>query len=234
MSRKKFIESVGATCKNWNWSWSFVNHQEKFIIFGLWDVHEDGLIFDSNWKGNGRNQSLEHIDLIENYNYKLKTFPMQYEEGENGTAKIKGFTPALENKILARVSDCWYALSSKRNSESPIAEEVKFPEKYEEGATKIISVNAYERNAKARAKCISHFGCKCFVCGFNFEDAYGNIGKDFIHVHHEMPLSEIKKEYKVDPVNELKPLCPNCHAIIHRTIPPLGVQELINVIKQLK
>ena len=54
MSRKQFIESVGATCKNWNWSWSFVNHQEKFVIFGLWDVNEDGLIFDQNWNGNGR------------------------------------------------------------------------------------------------------------------------------------------------------------------------------------
>lgn len=42
MSRKKFIESHGATCKNWNWSWSFINDAEKFIIFGAWDVYDDG------------------------------------------------------------------------------------------------------------------------------------------------------------------------------------------------
>jgi len=46
MSRKKFIESVGATCDNWNWSWSFVNHKDRFVVFGLWDVNEDGKIFD--------------------------------------------------------------------------------------------------------------------------------------------------------------------------------------------
>jgi len=120
MSRKNFIESVGATCKNWNWSWSFVNHQEKFVIFGLWDVHEDGLIFDQDWKGNGHSQSLEHIDLIENHGYKLKTFPMQYEKGKNGTAKIKSFTRILENKILAGVSGRWFALSKKRRTELSI------------------------------------------------------------------------------------------------------------------
>lgn len=233
MSRKQFIDSVGATCKNWSWSWSFVNHQEKFVIFGLWDVHEDGLIFDQNWSGNGRNQSLEHIDLIENHGYKLKTFPMQYEKGENGKTKIKSFTPSLENKILAGVSGRWFALSKKRRTEPSIAEEVVFPEQFEEGATKIISVNAYERNVKAREKCIAHYGCKCFVCGFNFEENYGAIGKGFIHVHHEVPLSEIKKEYNVDPVKDLKPLCPNCHAVIHRTNPPLGVQDLINALRQL-
>jgi len=227
MSRKQFIESVGATCKNWNWSWSFVNHQEKFVIFGLWDVHEDGLIFDSKWDGNGRKQSLEHIDLIENDGYQLKTFPMQYEEGENGTAKIKSFDPVLENKVLAGLSGSWYALSSQRSSDLPIPEEVKLPEQYEEGATKIISVNAYERNAKAREKCIEHYGCKCFICDFDFQQYYGDIGNGFIHVHHEVPLSEVKKSYKVAPVEDLKPLCPNCHAIIHRTNPPLGVQELI-------
>ena len=226
MSRKKFIESVGATCKNWNWSWSFVNHKEKFVIFGLWDVNEDGLIFDQKWKGNGHHQSLEHIDLIENHGYTLKTFPMEYQEDENGTPRIKGFTPLLENKILASVSGRWFALSEKRSAELSIPEEVIFPEKFEEGSTKKISVNAYERNPKARQACIEHYGCKCFICGFNFEEKYGAIGKGFIHVHHEVPLSEIKKEYIVDPINDLKPLCPNCHAIIHRTTPPITVNEL--------
>jgi 5-methylcytosine-specific restriction protein A len=235
MSRKQFIESVGATCRNWTWSWSFVNPQEKFVIFGLWDVNKNGLIFDQNkWNGNGRNQAIEHIDLIENHGYQLKTFAMQYGRGKNGKAKIKSFARKLENKILTGVSGRWYALSEKGRAESSIAEEVVFPEQFEEGATKIISVNAYERNIKARKKCIAHYGCNCFVCGFNFEKNYGAIGKDFIHVHHEVPLSEIKKEYKVDPIKHLKPLCPNCHAVIHRTNPPLGVEYLKNALKQLE
>jgi len=230
MSRKQFIESIGATCKNWNWSWSFVNHKDKFIVFGLWDVHKDGKIFDEKWKGAGRKQSLEHIRLVEEEGYQLKTFPMQYSENEDGVAKIKGFERVLEDKFLAGVSGCWYALSDEFDLELeiPVTEEVSEPESYFEGATKTISVNAYERNPKARAKCIEHYGCKCFICKFDFHKVYGEIGKNFIHVHHEVALAEIKETYEVDPIKDLKPLCPNCHAIIHRTRPAIEVKELID------
>ncbi|WP_421253616.1 HNH endonuclease [Aeromonas jandaei] len=226
MSRKKFMESVGATCKNWNWSWSFVNHEEKFIVFGLWDVHKDGLIFDERWTGAGRKQSLEHISLIQEHGYSLKTFPMQYDETETGTAKIKNFDWILEDKNLAGVGGLWYALTPSENTVITSIEEVVHPETYIEGATKSISVNAYERNLDARAKCIAHYGCKCYVCQFDFQKVYGEIGKGFIHVHHEVPLAEIKNEYSVDPIKDLKPLCPNCHGIIHRTYPPISVDAL--------
>lgn len=229
-SRKKFIKSVGATCKNWNWSWSFVNHDQRFVIFGLWDVHKDGLIFDTEWRGPGRSQSLEHIRLVEEEGYKLKTFPMQYSEKSDGTAKIKSFDPVLEEKFLVGVSGCWYALGDEDEAGVSLAEEVFDPEKYIEGATRKISVNSYERNPKARKKCLDYYGYKCFVCNFDFEDFYGKIGRNFIHVHHEVALSEIKEEYEVDPIKDLKPLCPNCHAIIHRTMPPVEVSKLVAVL----
>ncbi|HGI8854292.1 TPA: HNH endonuclease, partial [Vibrio cholerae] len=43
--------------------------------------------------------------------------------------------------------------------------------------------------------------------------------------------AEIKKEYSVDPIKDLKPLCPNCHGIIHRTHPPISVDSLINLLR---
>lgn len=227
MSRKKFMESVGATCRNWNWSWSFVNHNERFVIFGQWDVHKDGLIFDESWRGSGRKQSLEHISLIQEHGYSLKIFPMQYDETDAGTAKIKSFEWVLEDRQLAGVGGLWYALNFSENEDVFAIEEVANPDSYTEGATKKISVNAYERNSEARAKCIAHYGCKCYICGFDFKNVYGDIGKGFIHVHHEVALAEIKKEYEIDPVKDLKPLCPNCHGIIHRTHPPISVDALI-------
>jgi hypothetical protein len=51
MTRKLFIESHGATCKNWNWSWSFINKSERLIIFGAWVQFEDSrgaIIFPSS------------------------------------------------------------------------------------------------------------------------------------------------------------------------------------------
>ncbi len=232
VSRKQFIELNGATCRNWNWSWSFVNHEERFVIFGLWDIHKDGLIFKNTWEGNGRKQSLEHIDLVENQGYRLKTFLMEYGQTESGNAKIKSFSKTLEDKLLFGNGGNWYALNEDMELETPIPEEVANAESYVEGATKKISVNAYERNAEARAKCIELYGYKCYVCDFDFFEAYGDLGKDYIHVHHEVPLSTIKKEYTVSPEEDLKPLCPNCHAMIHRTREAIQVDELKDIVSK--
>ena len=87
-----------------------------------------------------------------------------------------------------------------------------------EGAVHQVLVNKYERSSIARQKCIQYHGCKCIVCGLEFVKMYGEIGKDFIHVHHLIPLNEIGKEYIVDYKNDLIPVCPNCHAMLHREI----------------
>jgi 5-methylcytosine-specific restriction enzyme A len=230
-SRKKFIESVGASCSNWNWSWSFVNHEKKFVIFGLWNIHPDGLILDEQWIGPSKKQSLEHVRLVDEQGYKLKIFPMEFSRTDEGIPKIKGFDQILIDKVLFKASGRWYARSKNASYQASIAEEVLQPEMYIEGATAIISVNAYERNAKARKACIKYYGYECFTCGFNFEDFYGVIGKDYIHVHHEVPLAKIRKEYIVDPIKDLKPLCPNCHAVIHKLHPPMPINDLIKLLK---
>ena len=103
LSRQAFIESYGATCNNWRNSWSFVNHAEKFVIFGAWDRRQrsDGtVIFCKEWIKNSKghkhgsyDHSREHIRLIEEEGYKLRTFPMEYSDEDhddegNGPAKI--------------------------------------------------------------------------------------------------------------------------------------------------
>jgi len=103
-----------------------------------------------------------------------------------------------------------------------------------EGAKKQIVVNAYERNPKAREKCINKYGFSCFICGFNFQKNYGEIGKEFIHVHHLKPLSEIQEEYEVNPIEDLRPVCPNCHAMLHRKVPAYSIEEIQNILKGQK
>jgi 5-methylcytosine-specific restriction protein A len=78
-----------------------------------------------------------------------------------------------------------------------------------------VVVNAYERNSAARTKCIAHYGSACAVCGFSFGAAYGTAAEGYIHVHHLKPLAEIGEEYEMDPIADLRPVCPNCHALIH-------------------
>ena len=118
------------------------------------------------------------------------------------------------------------------NDEQPkIPEEINETESIFEGAVNRVSVNAYERNSLARKKCIQHYGYKCAVCGVVLSDVYGEIAQEFIHVHHLRQLSEINTKYKVDPIRDLRPVCPTCHAIIHLRKPPYSVEEVQKLIK---
>jgi 5-methylcytosine-specific restriction protein A len=96
-----------------------------------------------------------------------------------------------------------------------LPEEVCNADALYEGAVTSILVNVYERNPIARQQCIEHYGTSCLICGFDFAKAYGTLAEGYIHVHHEKPLSTIGASYIVDPVEDLKPVCPNCHAVIH-------------------
>jgi|GEM_PF-1945458 len=99
-------------------------------------------------------------------------------------------------------------------------------EQLTEGNVQQVLVNKYERNGIARRKCIEHYGAICQSCNFEFSKKYGDIGLGYIHVHHIIPLCEVEKEYVVNPITDLVPLCPNCHCMIHSTDPMLTVQEL--------
>jgi 5-methylcytosine-specific restriction protein A len=99
-----------------------------------------------------------------------------------------------------------------------------------EGATNQVLVNRYERNKHARNMCIAHYGNLCAVCGFDFERTYGPIGKNKIHVHHLIPISKIQHQYNVNPVNDLRPICPNCHQIIHSKRDPFTIEEVKRMI----
>jgi hypothetical protein len=105
-------------------------------------------------------------------------------------------------------------------------------EYYPEGSRQSVLVNKYERNTKAREKCIEHHGVICKACDFDFEDNYGEVGEGFIHVHHIVPVAEIGESYQVDPINDLIPVCPNCHAMIHKRKPPYSIDEIKEMLNQ--
>ena len=107
--------------------------------------------------------------------------------------------------------------------------DVDYPEdddKLYEGALVKVMANKYERNQKARKECVAKKGYKCLVCGCDFEKAYGEIGKGFIHVHHLVPISSIGQEYELNVDTDLVPVCPNCHYMMHRKDPPYTVEEM--------
>lgn len=96
----------------------------------------------------------------------------------------------------------------------------------EEGDPVTMISKRFERNRLARKMCLDKHGLTCHVCGFNFKEVYGDIGADFIHIHHITELSRIAKSYSVDPISDLRPVCPNCHAMLHTRTPAFTIEEL--------
>ena len=135
----------------------------------------------------------------------------------------------LPESITNALAQLWDRRTSGNDIILP--EEVPFTEHYPEGAKKRVSLNAYERRPQARAACIAHFGFRCSVCDLILEDRYGRIAAEFIHVHHIIPLSKVRPDYCVNPRKDLRPVCPNCHAVIHRREPPLSVAEARRLVR---
>lgn len=100
---------------------------------------------------------------------------------------------------------------------------------YSEGRKQTTTTTRHERDPQARQDCIDYWGAECYICGFDFGKTYGEEWSDFIHVHHETPLAEVEEGHEVDPVEDLKPLCPNCHAIVHKRTPPYTPAEVRNM-----
>ncbi|EHR42625.1 HNH endonuclease [Alishewanella jeotgali] len=105
---------------------------------------------------------------------------------------------------------------------------------YTEGKPKKITTKTYDRSADARQKCISHYQYNCSVCNFNFKSEYGELGSNYIEVHHLRRLADINKEYTIDPIKDLRPVCANCHRMLHRRTPPYSIEELRDLIKEAK
>lgn len=85
-----------------------------------------------------------------------------------------------------------------------------------EGMQKQYYVTRYERSAKNRKMAIRAHGYKCMACGFDFEEKYGELGKEYVEVHHIVPLSSRTEVVEINPVTDLICLCANCHRMVHR------------------
>jgi hypothetical protein len=111
-------------------------------------------------------------------------------------------------------------------------EEVLPNREYIEGGAVRVLANRYERDREARAACIAHHGAACTVCEMEFADVYGPLGEGFIHVHHLVLVSSRGTRYRVDPVRDLVPVCPNCHAMLHAGEAPPSVEELRRIVRR--
>lgn len=102
---------------------------------------------------------------------------------------------------------------------------------YSEGKTKTVTYTTYDRSPSARQACIDSHGYDCVVCRFNFAEAYGEIGRNYVEVHHLIQIADIAEEYEIDPIKDLRPVCANCHRMLHKRRPALSIKELKSHLK---
>ena len=103
---------------------------------------------------------------------------------------------------------------------------------FAEGAAVSFVSITYERDPKARRICLGIYGFACIICNFNFEAEFGPVGRSYIHVHHLEPLHQ--GERQTNPENDLRPVCPNCHAMLHKRVPPFSIEELKEIKQKVK
>jgi len=138
----------------------------------------------------------------------------------------------VDHEVVSMISDSSDKSSPEADESSFVStDEVEFDGQLVEGAVKAVLLNAYERNREARRKCIEYYGPLCCVCDFDFGEVYGNAMRGYIQVHHLKALSEIRAQYAVDPIADLRPVCPNCHAVIHSREPQYTVNEVRELIE---
>lgn len=132
----------------------------------------------------------------------------------------------VREDYVAKLESAWTAVLGGRNT--ALAESSS---QFIEGTAYTVRMTRYERDPRNRSACIAHHGTACAVCGFDFKDRYGNLGEGFIHVHHLNPLAETRKAHTPDPVHDMRPVCPNCHAMLHRKKPLPSIEDLKALLK---
>jgi predicted HNH restriction endonuclease len=104
------------------------------------------------------------------------------------------------------------------------------PTEYQEGQRKLREAYFFTRNPRlaADAKRLRNYTCE--VCGFNFCQHYGELGKDFAECHHKNPLSERPEELwshiLTTSLDDVAVVCANCHRMLHRQRPALRIESL--------
>jgi len=93
---------------------------------------------------------------------------------------------------------------------------MRLHKRYERDATLI----AEKRKAAAEAGIVA-----CEVCGFDFEEAYGDLGSGYIEVHHIKPVHTLVAKSKTK-LTDLALLCANCHRMAHRKRVPSSLPQL--------
>jgi hypothetical protein len=175
------------------------------------------------------------LDLVRNLTallHKLRPSHFAFLDRANRWALGRSIKTAHRNFAVAAIG----RMAKRRLAPPPWARSRRDPPPVSdsslwEGAERRASSTTFERRHAARAACIAHYGNHCSVCGLSFSRRYGPHGQGYIEVHHLTPFRSGQSPRLVDPVRDLRPVCSNCHRMLHRTVVPITPQQLRGLIR---
>jgi 5-methylcytosine-specific restriction protein A len=140
---------------------------------------------------------------------------------------VEGDVLNLADSLVVPVFGMMAALLGTEETEASLQGE-------KEGAEYQTLVTRYERSRTNREACIRFHGAVCKACGFNFHVFYGAAAGNYIEVHHSDSIADYGRERIVDPINDLVPLCSNCHSVAHKRRPPFTVGAISGRIEEAR
>lgn len=227
----KATAGLSRSAKGGDWDTGIVAHDGEFLIFAnVGTTGRTGHAYGNRWEGEelrwfhkrGSHLGWNSVERLLAHNAIRHVF---WRSDNADPFTYAGLALALEVVDTSPVEFLWGF------SDAPATAFVRSPEEARdtvlvEGARRQVAINVYERDVRARSRCVQHYGPQCTVCDIRFDLVYGDVGLGFIHVHHLVPLASVGGAYVVDPIEDLRPVCPNCHAMLHRTLPPLTIDQL--------
>ncbi len=182
-----------------------------------------------------------YIELNHNYyDHIINLIPLNQEMKDANDAvnlkysiHLKLYSMFLESKQYRQLLKRGLPSHNKQtlnNSGTTIPDAPQKPREREqtEGERKHVEYETIHRNPALRQACLDKYGYQCQCCGMDFASLYGEeLGANFIEVHHLQMISTFDESRPDDYVENLVPLCSNCHSMIHHgKDKPLTLGEL--------
>ena len=174
---------------------------------------------DANFKGIYAETDHNYYDRIIKQiplNPKMKT---ANEAGElRFSSHLKLYSMFLESKEYKQLFQRKIVGTNEKPSTSAPSSTSSKPQEREmtEGEKKHVAYEVAHRNPALRQACLDKYGYQCQCCGMDFVSLYGEeLGAGFIEVHHLKMISTFDESRPDYYVENLVPLCSNCHSMIH-------------------
>ena len=233
----KELAGLPRDAKGRPWDTGIVEHNGEFVIFAnVGTEGRTGHDYDNRWLGGflrwhhrrGSNRDWPSVRRLLEEEAIIHLF---WRYSNESPFEYSGVAKAIEVFASSPVGVLWSLTDAASQPEYFNGSDDLGLREYREGSARRTWSNVFERDPAARQACINHYGNSCVVCGLVFEERYGSIGAGYIHVHHVVPLSEVGEDYQVNPIEDLRPVCPNCHAMVHKRNPPFSINELQRMLR---